>query len=337
MNEPRNPTPESEEERLLRENLNVRALSPEALQRIRVATEAEWRAQVAPMRRRWIPVAAVASIALLAVGATWSILGRGPGTVAGAPLARLERAAAPGVVESLFWWRESAVPVGAEIRGGQDLEARGATLFMLHDGGNLRIAPGSEFEVVAGNTLRLRSGEMYVDIPPGTRPAQSFVAITPAGEFRHVGTQFALAVIDGATRLRVREGSVRWQSGDSESTLKAGTEMFIDGDQKVAQRAIELAGPQWAWSDAMAPSVEIENRPLSEFLDWVARETGRKLVIADENARRQIETIRMHGDVHGLEPLQALEAVMASTSLHLELPAGAIRVSFAGVSPPPVH
>jgi ferric-dicitrate binding protein FerR (iron transport regulator) len=257
--------------------------------------------------------------------------------VAGAPLARLERAAAPGVVESLFWWRESAVPVGAEIRGGQDLEARGATLFMLHDGGNLRIAPGSEFEVVAGNTLRLRSGEMYVDIPPGTRPAQSFVAITPAGEFRHVGTQFALAVIDGATRLRVREGSVRWQSGDSESTLKAGTEMFIDGDQKVAQRAIELAGPQWAWSDAMAPSVEIENRPLSEFLDWVARETGRKLVIADENARRQIETIRMHGDVHGLEPLQALEAVMASTSLHLELPAGAIRVSFAGVSPPPVH
>jgi ferric-dicitrate binding protein FerR (iron transport regulator) len=337
MNEPRNPTPESEEERLLRENLNVRALSPEALQRIRVATEAEWRAQVAPMRRRWIPVAAVASIALLAVGATWSILGRGPDTVAGAPLARLERAAAPGVVESLFWWRESAVPVGAEIRGGQDLEARGATLFMLHDGGNLRIAPGSEFEVVAGNTLRLRSGEMYVDIPPGTRPAQSFVAITPAGEFRHVGTQFALAVIDGATRLRVREGSVRWQSGDSESTLKAGTEMFIDGDQKVAQRAIELAGPQWAWSDAMAPSVEIENRPLSEFLDWVARETGRKLVIADENARRQIETIRMHGDVHGLEPLQALEAVMASTSLHLELPAGAIRVSFAGVSPPPVH
>jgi ferric-dicitrate binding protein FerR (iron transport regulator) len=337
MNEPRNPTPESEEERLLRENLNVRALSPEALQRIRVATEAEWRAQVSPMRRRWIPVAAVASIALLAVGATWSILGRGPGTVAGAPLARLERAAAPGVVESLFWWRESAVPVGAEIRGGQDLEARGATLFMLHDGGNLRIAPGSEFEVVAGNTLRLRSGEMYVDIPPGTRPAQSFVAITPAGEFRHVGTQFALAVIDGATRLRVREGSVRWQSGDSESTLKAGTEMFIDGDQKVAQRAIELAGPQWAWSDAMAPSVEIENRPLSEFLDWVARETGRKLVIADENARRQIETIRMHGDVHGLEPLQALEAVMASTTLHLELPAGAIRVSFAGVSPPPVH
>jgi ferric-dicitrate binding protein FerR (iron transport regulator) len=337
MNEPRNPSPESEEERLLRENLNVRALSPEALQRIRVATEAEWRAQVAPMRRRWIPVAAVASIALLAAGATWSILGRGPGTVAGAPLARLERAAAPGVVESLSWWREAAVPVGAEIRGGQEFAARGASLFMLHDGGNLRIAQGSEFEVVAGNTLRLRRGEMYVDIPPGSRPAQSFVAITPAGEFRHVGTQFALAVIDGATRLRVREGSVRWQSGEAESTVKAGSEMIIDVDRRVAQRAIDASGPQWAWSEAMAPAVVIEDRPLSEFLDWVARETGRKLIIADENARRQIETIRMHGDVHGFEPLRALEAVIASTSLHLELPAGAIRVSFASVSPQTPH
>ena len=43
---------ESEEERVLRENLRVHALSPEALHRIRLATEAEWRASVIPPRRR---------------------------------------------------------------------------------------------------------------------------------------------------------------------------------------------------------------------------------------------------------------------------------------------
>ena len=66
------------------------------------------------------------------------------------------------------------------------------------------------------------------------------------------------------------------------------------------------------------------------------RETGRKLVISDEATRQQVATIRMHGNVHGLEPLQALKAVMASTSLKLELPEGAIRVSFAS-EPPAQH
>ena len=47
----------------------------------------------------------------------------------------------------------------------------------------------------------------------------------------------------------------------------------------------------------------------------------------------QIDSIRMHGSVHGLTPMQALKAVMASTSLRFDLPAGAIRVSFAGDPP----
>ena len=82
----------------------------------------------------------------------------------------------------------------------------------------------------------------------------------------------------------------------------------------------------------MAPDIDIENRPLQEFLEWVARETGRKLVMADDATRRQVGTIRMHGNVRGLTPMEALMAVMASTSLRFDLPAGVIRVSFAGES-----
>ena len=65
---------------------------------------------------------------------------------------------------------------------------------------------------------------------------------------------------------------------------------------------------------------------------WFARETGRRLVIANDTTQRQIDSIRMHGSVRGLTPMQALKAVMASTSLRFDLPAGAIRVSFAGES-----
>jgi hypothetical protein len=85
----------------------------------------------------------------------------------------------------------------------------------------------------------------------------------------------------------------------------------------------------------MAPTVEIENRPLGEFLGWFARETGRQLLIADDATQRQLTTIRMHGNIQGLEPTQALAAVLGSTSLRFQVSDNAIRVSFPGESPPP--
>ena len=334
MNESEKPVQsgEAEDERVLRDNLHVQALSPEALDRIRRATEAEWRAQVGPARRRWMPIAVAAGAALFAATATWTLWNGGHDEIPGEPLARVERAEAPGVVELRPWWRESAVDVGAEVHAAQRLGLRGNTLLSLDGGGNLRVARNSEVQVMSPDAIRLVGGEMYVDIPPGSRTARSFVAITSAGEFRHLGTQFAISVADGATRLRVREGSVQWQSSQGESTVEAGTEVLIDRDQNVTRQSIDTSGVSWAWIETLAPDVDIEDRPLEEFLNWVARETGRKLVLADDATRHQVATIRMHGNVHGLAPLEALKVVMASTTLRLDLPAGMIRVSFAGES-----
>jgi hypothetical protein len=325
---------QADDEDILRSNLQVPAISPEALARIRRATEAEWRAQVGGTPRRvWIPRAAVAAGAVLGLIFAWQFwMG---GAEVREPLATLARAEGSGVMELHPLWRDTAVRVGSVVRSGGDFEARGGSLLALRGGGNVRLAADSKFEVISANAVRLERGEMYVDIPPGAHTNASFVAITEAGEFRHLGTQFAIAVVDGATRLRVREGQVQWRATDGESTLPAGTEVLIDRDQNVTRREVGSSGPHWSWTETMAPEIDIENRPLAEFLEWVARETGRKLVIADERTRLQVGTIRTHGSVRGLVPMQALDAVMASTSLRFDLPAGAIRVSFAGEPPPP--
>jgi ferric-dicitrate binding protein FerR (iron transport regulator) len=321
------------DEDILRGNLRVPALSPEALARIRRATEAEWRAQTGGSPRRvWIPRAAAAAGALLALAAAWQLWLRGPGLADGAPMAQLARSEGAGIVEVRALWRDTAVGIGGELRTGGDFEARGGSLLKLHGGGNVRVAPNSRFEVLSANSVRLDRGEMYVDIPPGAHADASFVAVTGAGEFRHVGTQFAIAVVNGTTRLRVREGLVQWHAPDGDSNLPAGTEVLIDRLMNVTRGAVESVGQHWSWTETMAPEIDIDNRPLGEFLDWFARETGRKLVIANDTTQRQIDSIRMHGSVRGLTPMQALKAVMASTSLRFDLPSGAIRVSFAGES-----
>lgn len=329
-------------ERALRAGLRAPALSAEALLRIRAAAQQEWRATLdetkAPKRasRRWLPVAAAASVVMIAAAVGWKVFMPNTAADSGAILGQLVRFDAPGIVESRSLQRDLALASGASLHAGQSLDIRGDTLIALAGGGNLRVARASGVEVMAANAVRLDRGELYVDIPPGSRGTEKFVVITPAGEFRHVGTQFAVAIVNGLTRLRVREGSVQWHASEGDSTVKAGTEVTVDRSRTVTRRPISTVGRDWTWAESMAPDIDIENRPLQEFLDWFARETGRKLVMADDTVRKQAATIRMHGDVRGLTAMEALSAVMAATTLRFDLPDGVIRVSSARESATPI-
>jgi ferric-dicitrate binding protein FerR (iron transport regulator) len=337
-----NDTKDSEEggaERALREGLRMPALSPEAMQRIRAATHAEWRAQVqvpAPARtwRRRLPLAAAASVLMLAAAIGWNVFVSGSGP-SGPTFGQVARSESPGIVESRYLQRDVAVNPGASLHAGQSFDVRGNALITLAGGGNLRVARASSIEVLAANAVNLERGELYVDIPPGSRGSDRFMVMTPAGEFRHVGTQFAVAIVNGVTRLRVREGSVHWHATEGDSTVDAGTEVTIDSHRKVTRQPIATAGREWAWTESLAPDIEIEDRPLQEFLVWFSRETGRKLVLADDTVRQQTATIRMHGNVHGLTAMEALTAVMSATTLRFELPEGMIRVSSARDSSTP--
>jgi hypothetical protein len=323
----------------LRAGLRSPALSAEAMQRTRMARQQEWRAAhpAGPVRapaRRCLSLAAAASVAMIAGVLGWNLFMTGTSSD-GAVVGTLARFEAPGIVEPRYLRRDSVLAEGAALHAGQSLEVRGDSLITLTGGGNLRVARASAFEVLAANAVKLGSGELYVDIPPGSRGSDRFMVITPAGEFRHVGTQFAVAIVNGATRLRVREGSVLWHATDGDSTVNAGTEVMIDGNRTVTRRPIATTGREWAWAESLAPEFEIENRPVQEFLAWFSRETGRKLELADAAARQQAATILMHGNVHGLTAMEALTAVMAATTLRFELPEGVIRVSSARDSKTP--
>jgi ferric-dicitrate binding protein FerR (iron transport regulator) len=329
----RRPKNDADDARILREGLHVNPLSDEAMNRIRAATEAEWRSTVAVQPRRWMPVAIAASVLGSAVVAGLAVFGSFEADREGEVLAKLVQSESPGVTQVRAFRSDVSIAAGEPLLSDRTYQAQGQALLALEIGGNLRMAAGSKFEVAGKNTVQLDAGEMYVDIPPGTHTPAAFVVTTPAGEFRHVGTQFALAVANGGTRLRVREGVVHWVAANGRSAVQAGNEVYISRDGKASHRPIASSDKAWDWTSATTPDFDVENRPLQEFLAWVARESGRELVLADEVTRQQVASIRMHGSVKGLTPMQALSAVMTATSLRFELPEGRIRVSFAGDSP----
>jgi ferric-dicitrate binding protein FerR (iron transport regulator) len=309
-------------ERALEDELRRTPLSDGAYARIYAAVEAEWRSMVRSRaaRRTWGAVAAgLAVLVLLAV------IGRSmPEAPVIASVGRVEGGTLQA--RSLFSWHRS-LGVGAVLHRGDTVIARGSALLDLHGGGSVRVASGTELEVVTADQITLREGEIYVDIPPNLTGRATFAVRTPVGLIEHLGTQFDVAWVDRSIRVRVREGRVRVLRGSETQTAAAGTELWVPKEGAVRYQEIPAQGPEWAWTAAVTPEYDIEDQKLVDFLHWTARETGRQLSWVDDRARQVAERTQLHGSVRGLPVDEALDRVLASTSLRLDLRSDVIRVS----------
>jgi hypothetical protein len=243
----------------------------------------------------------------------------------GPPLGSVVRVEHGSLQTATNFFRRHDLEVGADVPSLEGINSGGTSLIALAQGGLLRVAPGTSFEATGPDELILHSGHVFLDFP---REVGRFVLSTPAGTVEHIGTQFEAAVEGDSTRIRVREGSVRMNTAAAApQVINAGTEVMVSEAGAVARRTLPTYGPDWAWVESIATEFEIENHDLSEFLGWVAHETGRHVEFADDRAREVAGHTLLHGSVHGLAPLAALEQVLSTTSLRYEVRGDVIRVS----------
>jgi ferric-dicitrate binding protein FerR (iron transport regulator) len=231
-----------------------------------------------------------------------------------------------GSIEARTHWPlRRALDVGGALRVGETFAATGTSLVQLDRGGTLRLAPGTRFAVTDRNELLLESGRTYFDFPLGVH---SFVVRSALGTVQHLGTQFEVALVPDGMRVRVREGAVRVRSARGTELADAGTEILVQqATSNFVRDILPTYGADWAWVESIVPEFDIEDRPLADFLTWVGRETGRRIDFGDERAREVALRTRLHGSVHGLEPMQALDRVLSTTTLRFEVRDGTIRVS----------
>jgi hypothetical protein len=307
-------------ERVLRNSLRVTPLSPDALARIRAATEQEWQKASgsrpkSTISRRALWGSLAAAVALLAFLIASYVTPRADSTNFGI-IARLDGGDANARFRLV---RRRALHVGDTVQTGDDLVAHGPVLISLSGGGTLRIAPDTVVEITGESQARLRRGQVYVDLPPGSSSHGPFRILTHDGTIEHVGTAFEVLENDEVMRLRVREGRVLLHRDAEHIVADAGTELTARPGALVSRREIDTYGRDWLWVAALAPDYQIEGRPLLGFLEWASRELGRPLKFSDSHARAVAERTILHGSVQGRETLDALSSVLATTSLTYEI------------------
>jgi len=226
----------------------------------------------------------------------------------------------------IFRRQRNARVVLAEVKGF-DLDAREVVLDDLPNGaGQMRLGYDTRLRFDGRDQVTLLQGSLYVD-SGGLGIGPPLTIHTPAGEVRHIGTQFQIRVSGNATDIRVREGRVALQRGGVVArTIAAGDALEVRGSEERWQHGLPSFGAEWEWSASLAPPLAIEDRPLAEFLAWMAREHGWQLHFDDEALQRQAQGIHLHGSLEGLDADAMLERVALVTGVPLDLDEGVLWV-----------
>ena len=291
------------------------------------AVEAEWRELVAARRRRhaqsrWF--AAAASVAVVAVGAwlAWPSTRVAPVTVAtiGPVVGEVELRDGDGP------WRAAgtgnAVTSESTLRTGRN----GLAALAMASGVQVRLDSGTELAMNESGSARLGGGAVYVDAADARDRAEPFVVDTPFGDVTHLGTQYVARLDRGTLDVAVREGRVEVREGGQAFVADAGERLTVGGGT-VMRGTISPAAPQWDWIGGVTPPYSIEGRTVAEFLGWAGRETGRSVVFATPADAELAGRVTLSGTVEGLPPRQAVDAVLATTSLGARYAEGRIEVA----------
>jgi len=99
----------------------------------------------------------------------------------------------------------------------------------------------------------------------------------------------------------------------------AGEQLTIDAEQRVQRARITSDDEDWRWTETVAPDPLVDARPVSVLLRWVARQTGRSIKYAWPDLEREATTTMLYGQVYQLEPLQVLDAMLATTDFEYTL------------------
>jgi ferric-dicitrate binding protein FerR (iron transport regulator) len=327
MNDSDKPDEESGIARVLKAAGGRLAPADDMKSAVRAAVHAEWRATVAKRGQRRVWLALVASVALGAA-ALW--LSRAYFSTPGDVVADVSRAVGEVESSTASFGPHRAVLIDSAVRAGEMLMTgtQGLAALRLPDGVSLRLDHDTRIEFVDEGLVKLLGGAVYVDAGTTPRASRALRVSTPAGVVWHVGTQYEARIVNGATRIRVREGRVDLipEQGTAQSA-HVGEELLVSASGGIERGSISPSDPEWRWAARAAPSFEIDGRPVHEFLIWVGREVGRQVVFLTPESKVEAERAVLSGSVDGLAPAEALAAVLPTTSLRSEQRDGKIEIS----------
>lgn len=302
-------------------------------QEVRAAVQAEWQAITSKRRARTqFNRFAIAATVLLAVTVSFTLL-RDTG-IAPVQVATINKSYGSILLGNQSQLHElsdfSAITVGQSIVTGKE---SGIGL-EWGSGGSLRIDADTRVEFISAGAIYLRSGRIYFDSTPselitsisGGSNGTKFRIETEHGTVTHVGTQYMTYANGGELTVSVREGRVSMNGNYHNKTVLEGQQLTVAGSRRASVANFSRHGAAWDWVLQTSPIADVDGRSVDEFLNWVSRETGLRIVYESPEAEQKARSGILKGKVD-MDPRSALAFRMMGEDLDWHIDGGAIKVS----------
>jgi ferric-dicitrate binding protein FerR (iron transport regulator) len=144
---------------------------------------------------------------------------------------------------------------------------------------------------------------------------------------RHIGTRFEVRVDRDTVRVRVRDGiAIFAGNAIAPTVIEAGRQLSIEGGRVTLEQGPMASDLDWSWIQTIAPRFDIEGRSLFDTLEWLAHESGLKIIYASPAVRDRTREVVLHGSIEGLDLRQALTAVLSGSGVEYIVRADRIEV-----------
>jgi ferric-dicitrate binding protein FerR (iron transport regulator) len=285
--------------------------SADMMREVEAAVHSEWQAMLQERRqRRRLVTFGIAASALLAIGAaTFGVRYLAPAPVQVAQITRIDG----HVLVRPEGQAAHELAVSQNVSTGETIQTddRSRAALQFGDAVSLRLDHGTIVKVASADELVLTAGALYIDSQ--ARNPQALTIRTDAGSVRHVGTQYQVRTHADDMEVIVREGRVMIANAAGTSSGVAGERIRVTPRGQIVRSTLPAHDPAWQWAAHTAPLFDINDQTFAVFADWVARETGRKVVYESSAAQNAANGLKLRGSIVGLDPDTALNAVLSTT------------------------
>jgi len=258
---------------------------------------------------RWLLPAGVAATAVIAMVTT---------SLPEPPAAQVAGTVSRVVGSAPF---SSEYPEGSSVHVGEIIStgsAEGVSLLLARSE-SLRVDENTELRIDAADQFTLLGGRVYADTGQFVYRDGGLKIETEFGLVTDVGTQFSVATTDNTLDVAVREGRVVVQNDSDRYAARMGEHLTLVQGETATIAELDTHDDYWDWITGLTPAFDITNKSLLDFLKWAARETGRDLQFETDESRMFAMRTDVHGPVEGLTPDEALEAILATTTVGYQI------------------
>lgn len=258
---------------------------------------------------RWVVPAGVAATVAITM-----IFVSQPDPVPLTVAATVSRVVGSGPISSEYA-QGAPVHAGEVISTGSD---EGLSLLLARSE-SLRIDENTRIRVDAADRFTLLAGRIYADTGQFVYRNGGLIIDTAFGVVTDVGTQFSVAAIDESLDVAVREGRVDVRGQLDTYAARMGERLTLVQGEGASVTNLDTHDNYWDWVVELTPTFDMTNKSLLDFLKWAARETGRELQFESNESRMFAMRTDVHGSTAGLTPEEALEAVLATTTVRYQI------------------